>query len=71
MFKICVIKLGTAVVTTTGGQLDTDLIHEICKQVGELHKSKWKIALVSSGAVASGRSVVGETFNAGEQSSTV
>jgi glutamate 5-kinase len=71
MFKLCVIKLGTAVVTTAEGQLDTELIHGICKQIGELHKSKWKVALVSSGAVASGRSVIGEASIAGVQSSTV
>lgn len=69
MSNLCVIKLGTAVVTTNEGQLDTDLIHEICRQVGILHKNNWKIALISSGAVASGRSVVGKTLVAGEKKS--
>lgn len=53
-----VIKIGSNVITTSDGQLDEDAIKHISMQVGELQKAGCEVIIVSSGAVASGRSIV-------------
>lgn len=54
---ILIIKFGTASITNTNGELDEDVISEIAKQVAEIH-SQYHIVLVSSGAVAAGKSYI-------------
>ena len=55
-FKRIVVKIGSNVLTRADGTLDTDRMQSLVGQVAELHRQGMEIILVSSGAVASGRS---------------
>ncbi len=55
------IKIGSNVLTANDGQLDMSMITHLVDQIAELHKNGKEIVLVSSGAVAAGRSMV--SFN--------
>ncbi|MBK1879419.1 glutamate 5-kinase [Pelagicoccus mobilis] len=52
--KRVVIKLGTGILTTGIGKVDTDRINAICSQVEELRKRGIETLIVSSGAVGMG-----------------
>lgn len=54
---ILIIKFGTASITNDLGELDEQVIAAIAKQVSEIH-SQYRIVLVSSGAVAAGKSYI-------------
>lgn len=58
MYKSVTIKIGSNVLTRHDGKLDLERITHITDQIAELHKQGIKMILVSSGAVASGRSLV-------------
>lgn len=58
MYKSVTIKIGSNVLTRPDGKLDLERISHITNQIAELHGQGVKIILVSSGAVASGRSLV-------------
>jgi glutamate 5-kinase len=51
---ILVIKFGSASITGPGGELNEPVLREIARQVAVIHKD-YRIVLVSSGAVASGK----------------
>lgn len=51
-----VVKLGTSLLTTETYQLNTDFLRDIISQIAALKKAGNEIVLVSSGAVAAGRS---------------
>jgi glutamate 5-kinase len=51
-----VIKVGTGVITTTDGMLDTDVLSSLCAQIAALRRRHIDVVLVSSGAVGAGRS---------------
>lgn len=53
-----VIKIGSSVLTRTDGTLDITRMSAIVDQIVELRKSKFEVILVSSGAVASGKSSI-------------
>lgn len=55
-FKKIVVKVGSNVLTRPDGTLDVTRISALVDQVAELKKKNLEIILVSSGAVASGRS---------------
>ncbi len=55
-----VIKLGSQALCTPGGALAPDVIHSLADQVAELRDDGWEVLIVSSGAVAAGRGVVGD-----------
>lgn len=55
-----VVKVGSAVLTT-GGAIDLDIMNSICSEIAGLMKSGRKIILVTSGAVAAGRGMLGVT----------
>ncbi|MFH1655601.1 MAG: glutamate 5-kinase [Candidatus Omnitrophota bacterium] len=57
--KRIVIKIGSSVLTSSNGQLDTNLVAKIVKQVSSIIKSGKEVVLVSSGAIASGMSELG------------
>ena len=57
--KRIVIKIGTNVLTRADGTLDTTRISSIVDQVEALRKAGAQVILVSSGAVACGRSLLG------------
>ncbi len=58
MYKSVTIKIGSNVLTRPDGKLDLERITHITDQIAELHQQGIKLILVSSGAVASGRSLV-------------
>lgn len=53
-----VVKIGSQILTRKDGTLDVTRMSALVDQIAELHKSNMEIILVSSGAVASGRSEV-------------
>lgn len=52
------IKIGSNVLTCTNGTLDTQRMASLVADIAQLHAEGRKIILVSSGAVAAGRSIV-------------
>jgi glutamate 5-kinase len=58
-FKKIAVKIGSNVLTKTDGTLDIDRMSSLVAQIAQLHKKGVEIVLVSSGAVAAGRSVMG------------
>jgi glutamate 5-kinase len=59
-----VIKVGTSTLTTKDGLLNRKYIFSLVDKVVELQKDKHEILIVSSGAVAAGRSRFGVNFKA-------
>lgn len=60
-FKRIAVKIGSNVLTRTDGTLDITRMSALVDQIAVLRKRGVEIVLISSGAVASGRSVVGAT----------
>ena len=56
--KLCVIKAGSAIVTQDNDMLDLNAIQSLCQQIIKLSKNSWKVILVSSGAIASGKGAI-------------
>jgi glutamate 5-kinase len=52
------VKIGSNVLTRKDGTLDVERLENLVNQVAELHKKGVEVILVSSGAVASGRSEI-------------
>lgn len=59
-YKRVIVKIGSNVLTRVDGTLDTTRMSSLVDQVAALHKGGVEVVLVSSGAVASGRSELGE-----------
>lgn len=57
--KRVVIKIGSRVLTDLNGALDTDVINRICREIALLHQRGTQVIVVSSGAIAAGRSELG------------
>lgn len=57
--KRVVIKIGSRVLTDSEGALDMVVIDRICKDIAALRQQDLEIVLVSSGAIAAGRSALG------------
>ena len=57
-FTRIAVKVGSNVLTRRDGTLDVTRMSALVDQIAELHKSGVEIILISSGAVASGRSEV-------------
>lgn len=58
-FKKIAVKIGSNVLTRTDGTLDVTRMSALVDQIAYLHKKGVELVLISSGAVASGRSVLG------------
>ena len=56
-YKRIAIKIGTNVLTKDNGTLDTERIHHLVDQISTLRKMGIEVILISSGAVAAGRSI--------------
>ena len=54
-----VVKLGTSLITGGSDQLNQEVMTELVAQVAKLHKQGTEILMVSSGAIAAGRSKLG------------
>ena len=57
-FTRIAVKIGSNVLTRKDGTLDVTRMSALVDQIAELHKAKVEIILISSGAVASGRSEI-------------
>jgi len=60
-FKKIAVKIGSNVLTRADGTLDITRMSSLVDQISQLQKKGVEIVMVSSGAVASGRSVLGIT----------
>jgi len=60
-YKRIAVKIGSNVLTRADGTLDITRMSALVDQISQLHKKGVEIVMVSSGAVASGRSVLGIT----------
>ncbi|MDO9153170.1 MAG: glutamate 5-kinase [Paludibacter sp.] len=58
-FKKIAVKIGSNVLTRSDGTLDVTRMSALVDQIAVLHKKGVEIVMISSGAVASGRSVMG------------
>ncbi|MGB4415254.1 MAG: glutamate 5-kinase [Paludibacter sp.] len=58
-FKKIAVKIGSNVLTRQDGTLDITRMSAIVDQIAVLHKKGVEIVMISSGAVASGRSILG------------
>jgi len=58
-FKKIAVKIGSNVLTRPDGTLDITRMSALVDQIAVLHKKGVEIVLISSGAVASGRSIMG------------
>ena len=58
-YRSIVAKLGTGVLTSGGDTLDEQLIASIARQVAELVRAQAQVILVTSGAIAVGRNIMG------------
>ena len=58
-FKKIAVKIGSNVLTRADGTLDITRMSALVDQISQLHKKGVEIVMVSSGAVASGRSILG------------
>ena len=58
-YKRIVIKLGTNLITGGSGSLDLKIMADLAGQVAKLHHSGHELIIVSSGAVAAGRDLLG------------
>jgi glutamate 5-kinase len=54
-----VVKLGSSIVAAADGALRTDVLDQVCAQVAELHEGGEEIVMVTSGAIARGRRLLG------------
>ncbi len=55
-YKRIAVKIGSNVLTADDGTLDVQRMKQLVEQIAELHRAGVEIILISSGAVASGRS---------------
>ena len=60
-YRRIVVKAGSNVLTRDDGRPDTTRISALVDQIARLHRAGTEVILVSSGAVASGRSVLGQS----------
>ena len=58
-YRRIVVKAGSSLLTRDGGQLNSDVMDALVQQIAQLHQSGAEVMLVSSGAVAAGRQVLG------------
>lgn len=54
-----VVKLGSSIVAGADGALRADVLDGVCSQVAELHRGGEEVVMVTSGAIARGRRLLG------------
>ena len=57
LYKLVTVKVGTHVITNVDGLPDEEIIAGISTQISKLKNQGYQVVLVSSGAVAAGRSI--------------
>ena len=60
-YRKVVVKLGTGLLTHGGDSLNGDIVESLVDQISNLHRAGLEIVVVTSGAVAAGRHVLGST----------
>jgi len=60
MGKRIIVKIGSQVLCDPGGALNRDVLSRLVSQLGALSTDGWQVLLVTSGAVAAGKSLAGE-----------
>ena len=60
MGKRIIVKIGSQVLCDPGGTLNRDVLSRLVRQLGALSMDGWQVLLVTSGAVAAGKSLAGE-----------
>ena len=58
-YKKIAVKIGSNVLTRQDGTLDVTRMSALVDQIAVLHKKGVEVVMISSGAVASGRSILG------------
>jgi glutamate 5-kinase len=58
--SLTVVKLGSTLVADEGGDVRTDVLREVCRQVGAIHTDGQSATLVTSGAIALGMRKLGK-----------
>ncbi len=53
-----VVKLGSSIVAGADGALRSEVLDEVCAQVGDLHEGGEEVVMVTSGAIARGRRIL-------------
>jgi glutamate 5-kinase len=64
MGKRIVVKIGSQVLCDPGGALNRDVLSSLVRQLGALSTEGWQVLLVTSGAVAAGKSLADERIQA-------
>ncbi len=54
-----VVKLGSSIVAADDGELRVDVLASVCEQVGALEQNGERVVMVTSGAIARGRKLLG------------
>jgi glutamate 5-kinase len=54
-----VVKLGSSIVAADDGELRADVLDSVCEQVSELERGGERVVMVTSGAIARGRRLMG------------
>ncbi|MCL0029200.1 glutamate 5-kinase [Dehalococcoidia bacterium] len=65
-YRRIVVKAGTSLLTGGSGQLDSEVMTTLVEQIARLQTSDRQMMLVTSGAVAAGRHVLGITRDSGD-----
>ncbi len=67
MEKLAIIKIGTSLLTRENGTVQLAFLADICEEISEVQKKGWKIVVVSSGAMSSGKGVLQDDAKALEE----
>ncbi|MFH1560112.1 MAG: glutamate 5-kinase [Chloroflexota bacterium] len=65
-YRRVVVKAGTNVLTGGGDSLDMEMMASLVEQIATLHRRDTEVLLVTSGAIAAGRHVLGRDRNRGD-----
>lgn len=61
MKKRVAVKIGSNVLSLSGGGLDLDRIRHLVSQVATLHRQGYEVILISSGSIAAGRAMIADS----------
>ena len=63
LYRRIVVKAGTSVLTGGADRLDPNILAELVRQIAELRRWNAEVVLVTSGAIAAGREVLGHSLD--------
>ena len=56
--RICIVKIGSAIIAGDGEHIDDSILRDVCRQIAELRRQGYACIVVSSGATISGRAIL-------------